>query len=221
MSTGCGADGNLAAMEALESQTLPARMTLISHAPTLATKRASFPLDEPLLEGESQKISATGWTVPRAQYVWCGPEQRTRQTAEALGLKPSVVMELSDVDYGSWGGKPIEDVQESDLEGLTSWLTDIDATPHGGESLAHLIARVQRWMDGQTNAGHIIAVTHPAVIRAAIICTLLAPAESFWKVEVPPLSITDLRFNGRFWTMRSAGNPIRWSYENSPHNVTD
>jgi len=192
-------------MTAPEPKILPARLTLISHAPTLATKRASFSLDEPLIEGESEKISAVGWTAPRAQHVWCGPEKRTRQTAEALGLKPSVVIELADIDYGSWRGKQIEDVQTIDPEGLADWLTDPSAAPHGGESLVQLIARVESWMASQTSTGHVVAVTHPAIIRAVILCALQAPASSFWRVEIAPLSVTDFRYNGRFWTVRSAG----------------
>jgi broad specificity phosphatase PhoE len=205
VSTQRAADGNLAAVKVLESQILPTRMTLISHAPTLAIKRASFSLDEPLIEGESEKISAIGWIAPRAQHVWCGPEKRAQQTAEALGLKPCVVIELADIDYGSWSGKQIDDVQASDPEGLEEWLTNPNAAPHGGESLVQLIARVDSWMASQTSAGHIVAVTHSAVIRAAILCALQAPPSSFWRVETGPLSVTDLRFNGRFWTVRSAG----------------
>jgi broad specificity phosphatase PhoE len=208
MSTRAAADGNLAAMKALESKTLPARMTLISHAPTLATKRASFPLDEPLLKRGDEKISAIDWTAPRAQHVWCGPEKRTRQTAEALGLKPSVVKELADIDFGSWGGQQIDDVHANDPEGLSEWLTNPNAVPHGGESLVRLIARVDGWMASLTNAGHIVAVTHPPLIRAAILCALQAPPSSFWRVEIAPLSVTDLRFTGRFWTVRSAGYPL-------------
>lgn len=199
------ADGNLAAMEVPEPQTLPARLTLISHAPTIATKRASFSLDEPLIEGEREKISAMGWTGPRAQHVWCGPEKRTQQTAEALGLRASLAIELSDIDYGSWRGKQIDDVQTDDPEGLSDWLTNPSSAPHGGESLVQLIARTGSWMASQTSAGHVVAVTHPAVVRAAILCALQAPASSFWRVEISPLSVTDLRYNGRFWTVRSSG----------------
>jgi broad specificity phosphatase PhoE len=184
---------------------------MISHAPTLALRRASFPLDEPLLHGESEKITAIGWTAPRTQYVCCGPEKRTQQTAEALGLEPAVVVELADVDYGTWNGKEIDDIHATDPEGLANWLTDVNAAPHDGEPLAHLIARVQRWMEGRTRIGHTVAVTHPAVVRAAVLCAIQAPTESFWRVEVGPLSITDLRFNGKLWTVRSVGCSLRGS----------
>ena len=194
----------------LESKTLPNRITLISHAPTLALKRASFPLDEPLIEGEIERIAGLGWTVPRAQHVCCGPEKRTQQTAEALGLEPYVAVELADVGYGTWSGKEIGDIHAIDPEGLANWLTDVNAAPHGGETFANLIVRVQQWMEGRTGAGHTVAVTHPAVIRAAILCAICAPHESFWRIEIGPLTITDLRFNGRLWTGPVDGLRAGW-----------
>lgn len=201
-------DGNLSAVNPLESQVLPARITLISHAATLALRRATFPLDEPVLEGELEKVAAIGWSAPRAQHVWSGPERRTRQTAEALGLKPEGAIEMSDLNFGSWSGKKIEDIQTSDPLGLAAWLTNVETSPHGGESIIQLIARVESWMEKQTIAGHTVAVTHPAVIRAAILCSLQAPPASFWRLDIAPLSSTDLRFNGRLWTVRSTGSSL-------------
>src|SRR5580698_7098131 len=189
-------------MQTSEPQTLPVRITLISHAATLALKRASFPLDEALIEGEPEKIAALGWTSPRTQQVRTGPEQRTRQTATALRLEASVESGLADVNYGEWSGKQIDEIQASDPIGLAAWLTDVSAAPHGGESFVQLIVRVGQWMEAQTSAGHTLAVTHPAVIRAAILYSLQAPPESFWRLDIAPLSITDLRFNGRLWTVR-------------------
>jgi broad specificity phosphatase PhoE len=193
---------------AMESETLPIRITLISHAPTAALKQASFPLDEVLSEDQIQKILNLRWTAPRAQHIYCGPEKRTQQTAKALGLEPSAAVELADVDYGMWNGKDIEEVYATDPDGLTCWLTDVNASPHGGESFTRLIARVQRWMEGRI-AGHTVAVTHSVVVRAAVVCALQAAPESFSRVEIAPLTLTDLRFNGKHWTLRSMGCPLR------------
>ncbi len=201
-------DDTLAAEKSLETQCLPTRITLISHAATAALRRASFPLDEPLVEGEVERIEHLGWVVPRARNIWCGPEQRVQQTARALGLEASVSVDLGDVNYGTWKGKEIDDIHVGDPEALAAWLINVNAAPHGGESLAELIARVRQWMEGQTSAGHTIAVTHPAWIRAAILCVIQGPSESFWRIEISPLSITDLRFNGRSWTIRSMGCPL-------------
>jgi len=93
-------------------------------------------------------------------------------------------------------------------EGVFTWLTDPSAVPHGGESIVELIERIASWLDTQRNAGPTIAFTHPAVIRSAIIHTLSAPAQSFWRIDVAPLTLTDLRHNGRAWTIRSSAVPL-------------
>jgi broad specificity phosphatase PhoE len=187
---------------------LPARITFISHAATSAVRRAAFPLDEPIGSSELEKVLANGWNPPRARQVYAGPEQRTRQTAGALGLDPILSAQLTDVDYGSWRGKSLDEVQSCNPEGLELWLTDMEAAPHGGESIVALLARIERWMDGQQHAGHTLAVSHPAVIRAAIVLALHAPAQSFWRIDIAPLSITDLRWNGGSWNLRWSGCPL-------------
>jgi broad specificity phosphatase PhoE len=189
----------------LEPHSPPSRITLISHAATTAVLRAAFPLDEPLEGHTLAKIAAIGWSVPRAQHLWCGPEQRTRQTAEALGIAADSLLDLQDLDYGVWCGLELDAIQESDPDGLMRWLKEVDAAPHGGESILELIERTGSWIDGQRNAGHTLAVTHPAVIRAALLHTMNAPPQSFWRIDIAPLSLTDLRFNGLAWTLRTAG----------------
>jgi len=51
--------------------------------------------------------------------------------------------------------------------------------------------------------GRVVAVTHPAVVRAAILVALDAPAKSFWRVDIAPVSRTVLHFRGHAWTLRS------------------
>ena len=162
-------------------------------------------MDEPLEETELAKVAGFGWNAPRTQQVLSGPERRAQQTAEALGLSAAVAAELRDCDYGRWNGVELAEVQVREPEHVAAWLTDTAAAPHGGESIVNLIGRVGRWLDRQRDAGHTIAVTHPAVIRAAMVYALDAPLLSFWRIDVAPLTLTDLRFNGRVWTLRSSG----------------
>jgi broad specificity phosphatase PhoE len=187
-----------------ENQQLTARLTLISHAATSAQRRAAFPLDEPIEEREIAKIAALGWTAPRARRIVAAPELRTQQTAQALGLCSTVEADLRECDYGTWRGREIVDLQKDEQGDITAWLTDPAAAPHGGESLVNLVDRVARWLDEQSNGDHGIAVTHPAIIRCAVIHTLQAPIQAFWRVDIAPLSVTDIRVNGRVWTLRSS-----------------
>jgi broad specificity phosphatase PhoE len=52
--------------------------------------------------------------------------------------------------------------------------------------------------------GRILAVTHPAVVRAAILVVLDAPPKSFWRIDVAPVSRTVMHFRGHAWTLRSS-----------------
>ena len=60
-------------------------------------------------------------------------------------------------------------------------------------------------MDSLASArGRLVAVTHPAVIRAAILVALDAPPKSFWRIDIAPMSRTVMNFRGQAWTLRSA-----------------
>jgi broad specificity phosphatase PhoE len=178
------------------------KIVFVSHAPTTATRSSSFPDDEPL----EREDSVAPVDLGRWGHVLCGPELRCRQTAAGLGWEAVVEPALSDLDFGAWRGLPLHEVPDTEAG---SWLNDPAATPHGGESVQGLLTRVGEWLDGIRNTGErIVAVTHPAVVRAAVIHVLMAPAWSFWRIDVPPLSQTRLTSSGGSWTLRETGHPV-------------
>jgi broad specificity phosphatase PhoE len=185
------------------------RLTFISHAATEAQRRAAFPLDEPALEREIAKMTGLGWKVPASARVWSAPEQRTQQTSRILGLSVELADGLRDCDYGRWRGRKMDDVQTEDQPGILAWLGDPSAVPHGGESVESLVGRVGSWMDEQRAVKYTIAITHPAIIRAAVVHALQIPLHAFWRIDIAPLTVTDLRFNANVWTLRYSGCPLR------------
>lgn len=120
-------------------------------------------------------------------------------TAQVFGTEISVEPALADIAYGSWSGLEMTDLPDADA---MAWLSDAAFAPPGGESVAALFSRVQTWLDdvGST-PGRTLAVTSPAVIRAVVVSVLEAPARSFWRVDVPPLSRTSISRRGRTWTI--------------------
>jgi broad specificity phosphatase PhoE len=58
-------------------------------------------------------------------------------------------------------------------------------------------------------ASHGVAVTHAAVIRAVILVVLGADQEAFWRLDIGPLTATELRHDGRRWVLRSSGCALR------------
>ena len=176
------------------------RLTLVSHAMTDAMAAGRFPTDEPLSAlGNRQADASIDLGVNERAY--CGPEKRTRQTAELLGLQATVDDRLADLDCGRWHGDVVGGVQPDDL---AIWLTDPTRAPHGGETVVELIDRVAGWMDSLTaRRARLVAVTHPAVVRAAILVVLNAPPKSFWRIDIAPVSRTVMHFRGHAWTLRS------------------
>jgi broad specificity phosphatase PhoE len=187
---------------------MTARLSLIAHAATQAQRSAAFPLDEPVIEGEKTKAATQDAKLPRADRVWCAPEQRTRQTSLMLGFDAVTEERLRDCDYGRWRGRKMEEVQAEDPDGLMAWLSSPGSVPHGGESVEGLISRMGGWMDEQDGMKHTIAISHPAVIKAAIVYALHLEPKNFWRFDIAPLSLTDLRLNGRVWTVRCCGCPL-------------
>jgi broad specificity phosphatase PhoE len=178
------------------------RLTLVSHAMTDAMAAGRFPRDEPLSALGQRQVDATV-DLGVVDAAVCAPETRTRQTAELLGLRAETEPMLADLNCGSWRGSVLNGVGPVDL---TLWLTDPTQAPHGGESVAELVTRVGDWMDSLADRrGRLVAVTHPGVVRAAIIVALNAPPKSFWRIDVGPVSRTVLHLRGGAWTLRSTG----------------
>lgn len=183
------------------------RLTLVSHAMTDAMAAGRFPADEPLNATGLRQVEAVrdleALDIRCLAATAChlaGPEQRARQTARLLGLHVSAEPRLADLDYGRWHGQTIEDVESDDL---TVWLTDPARTPHGGESIIDLIDRVAGWLESLTdNTLTTVAVTHPAVIRAAILLALGIPLKSFWRIDIAPVSRIVMHYRGDCWTLR-------------------
>ena len=178
------------------------RLTLVSHGMTDAMAAGRFPTDEPLNDlGLRQVAGCTG--LGAFDEAVCGPEQRAVQTAALLGVQAVIESGIADLDHGRWRGSGLDRVRPAEM---TTWLTDPTASPHGGESILTLCRRVADWMDSVAlRRGRLLAVTHPAVIRAAIVNVLNAPPKSFWRIDIEPVSVTTMHYRGHTWTLRSPG----------------
>jgi len=177
------------------------RVLFICHAATADTRRAAFGGDGPLLEGAVRRVGDLAAHLPKARAVLRSDARCARETADALGLAEAAALDagVADWDFGRWRGSALAEIENADPEALLAWRADPAAAPHGGESLVALLARVRGWLDGLDGDGVRIAITHPSVIRAAVVCGLEVPEEAFWTIDIAPTSVTELRRRGTRW----------------------
>lgn len=182
---------------------MSSRITLVSHSPTSATNRGAFAADEPLDPRGVRWAEGARALLPCAVRTLSAPAPSCRQTALAMGLDAMVEPALADWDLGRWRGRTLGDVAAGEPDAVAAWLTDPAAAPHGGEPHLALLDRIGCWLDSMPNDGHTVAVTHAAVVRAAVLAVLQAPPASFWRIDITPLTATGIRGRPGRWTVRS------------------
>jgi len=144
------------------------RLLLVAHGPTAAASRLVLGHEGPLLSPGSIAL-----LEPRVRSWWSGPEEACRQTLAALGAAGAVLPALAGPDLGAWTGRSLGQVAAEDPSGMQAWLTDADARPHGGETLAELVHRLTDTLAAQTWAGGTNAVVvTPLVARALTVAAL-------------------------------------------------
>ncbi len=178
------------------------RLLLVRHAPTAATRSRAFPSDEPLDEPGRAAAATLAASLPEGCELWSSPALRCRQTAETAGLRPRIDPVLAECDFGSWSGRSLREVHGNDPRGVREWMLDPDAAPHHGESLTEFARRVSAWLTRQLQVeGTAAAVTHGGVIKAAVVHALAEPLLECWRIEVAPLSITELHGSDGAWSV--------------------
>ncbi|HVZ04001.1 histidine phosphatase family protein [Hyphomicrobium sp.] len=183
---------------------MSSRLTLISHASTAAVRASAFPLDEGIEEPGRSAAAALAGRFSSLGLVWSSPAKRALETSAALNLDVKIDSLLRDMDLGRWAGRTFNDVEATEPNEMLQWISDPASTPHGGESVEMLLARVRSWLEAPERLrGRNAAVTHPAVIRAAIVVAIEGNPASFWRIDIAPLSIVELSSNGRRWTLKT------------------
>ena len=181
---------------------------LIRHATTDAVRRRAFPLDEQLDEAGEASARALAGRLGHGEAL-CSPARRARATAEACGLEARPVLALDECDFGAWRGRTLAEVHAADAAAAEAWMTDPDASPHGGESLAVFADRVGAWLDEQASLdGRAIAVTHGGVVKAAVVRALGAPLDAFWRIDVAPLRVTELHDHDGHWSLTCVNTDV-------------
>ncbi|MFE0646640.1 histidine phosphatase family protein [Streptomyces sp. NPDC058877] len=184
------------------------RLTLISPATGEALREVRFDDDGPLDPTSIARAEALASAVGPSPRAYASPSRRCRRTAEALGLQAVPLGELAGCAMGRWRGRGLAEVAEADAAGVSAWLSDPTAAPHGGESLRDLRVRVGSWLDDlRDGSGRVVAVVEPDVIRAATVHALAVPDATAWRLDVRPLAAVHLSGRAGRWNLRT-GEPL-------------
>lgn len=137
--------------------------------------------DLPLARGHLTEFAKTVSNLPQATRIISSPLQRCRFLADhvgaCLGLGVEVNDDLREMDFGRWEMTPWDDVPRAELD---AWAADfMRASPHGGESVSRLQARVAAAIEDIEPT--TLVVTHSGVIRAA---AALRDHADGWNIDV-------------------------------------
>jgi broad specificity phosphatase PhoE len=203
---------------------LTTRVLLVSPAISSALREARFG------GGSEDDLDAAGLRqaeagreavrdLPLAARMYVSPSRRCRRTAEVLGLDAEAVSGLAPWTMGRWQGRTLAEVAAEEPAPVRTWLSDPASAPHGGETLLALHDRVGHWLDTLDGAGdeqandagrrgQVVCVAEPDIVRATTVHALGADPRVFWRIDVRPLSVTELTARDGRWNLLG-GRPLR------------
>jgi broad specificity phosphatase PhoE len=184
------------------------RVQLVTPATSPSLREARFHDGDAVDDVGWERARAAAGALPAARQVVLSPGRRCAQTAAALGLDGPRAPELAGLDVGRWHGRTLAEVSAAEPEAVARWLADPAAAPHGGESVQDLCARVAGRLDGLADTdGRTTAVVEPEIVRAAVVHATGMPVAAFWRLDVPPLTLTELSGRAGRWNLR-LGRPV-------------
>ncbi|MFJ6074042.1 histidine phosphatase family protein [Streptomyces sp. NPDC093065] len=183
---------------------MTSKVILISPATSQSLRQARFDDGGPLDEAGTARARAAAGSLPRAGRVVLSPGSvRCHETAVALLLLGEEEPGLAPLNVGRWRGLTLDEVAATEPEGMARWLSDPTWAPHHGESVEDMCARVGQWLEtAQGSEKRTLAVVEPEIVRAAVVCALGLPTTAFWRLDVPPLSATELSGRSGRWNLR-------------------
>ena len=184
---------------------------LVRHGQTAWNKeevfrgRTDIPLDETgLKEAESAGEYFKTFDI---EAVYSSPLSRAWQTAQKISRFHSLDVQalegLLDMSFGSWEGRSLKEVKETDGERYRQWREE----PHllrlpGGETLAEVRARAMSALEEVVRKHPektVVLVSH-RVINKVLICGVLGLDSShFWQIQQDTTAINLIQHrNGKY-----------------------
>lgn len=177
------------------------QIDLLRHGETDGGARYRSHTDDPL--------TATGWgqmwaaveRAPAWERIVTSPLKRCAAFAQALAQRLSIPVAIDErwreMDFGAWEGRTAADLMTTDAEALGRfWRDPWHNAPPGGESLAHVQARVfAAWDDIVRQRRPTLVIGHGGPIRLILGRCRGHPADELLAIDVPHAALYRLHGN--------------------------
>ncbi|MEM9668163.1 MAG: alpha-ribazole phosphatase [Pseudomonadota bacterium] len=147
-------------------------LILLRHTtPLIETGVCYGQLDLDIAESFTEEADETAKMLPPFEQIFSSPLKRCRYLAEYIGERTGHSVRydcrLSEMDFGSWEGRPWSDIPRLEID---LWAKDfLHARAHGGESVNMLRQRTLEVVGELKDIKQqTLVVTHAGVIRAVL-----------------------------------------------------
>ncbi len=179
-----------------------ARILLVRHAPTAETgTRLTGRLPGVSLGEAGRKAAhATARSLAGLDLaaVYSSPIERTLETAFRVAgphnLSPILEPGITEIDFGTWTGKDLDDLRKTDEWGTVQMNPARFGFPDGesfAEAQLRAVESVER-IAKELGDGTAVAVSHSDVIKLVLAYYLGQPLDLFQRLRIAPASISEL-----------------------------
>lgn len=187
------------------------KLYLIRHGETKGaeTKRYKGHIDVPLSEnGVEQMKRVAGYLAQEAflNAIYCSDLSRAVKSAEIIaepcGLKPVIMPELRERNFGIWEGMSFDEIREKWPDAFNAWAGNpLKFSPMNGESTIEVRERAMQVFNeiiGKHNEHNIAIVSHGGINRV-LLCNLLGiPLENIFRVEQDFAALNLIEFHNSY-----------------------
>lgn len=192
------------------------RLILIRHGETVDNLRgvaqgwrdsALSPLGVAQVEAVAARLEAIG-----AGSLWCSSLARAKTTAEAigrrLGLEPTVLDDLKEMNCGDWEGVSFLDVRSSQPEVYRRWAADPEEPCPGGESFADVRRRMEKAIETIRHSENgsrstVAVVSHGTAIRVLATALLDLPLTSARRLAQDNAAVNIFDWRSDRWVLKT------------------
>lgn len=167
--------------------------------------RLETPLS-PLGQAQAQAL-AGALESKNVERIISSPLSRCMQTAVPLSLKIGVPIEeeplLLEIGHGTWEGRYRDEIAANEPDLYRTWKEHPEVVKfEGGESLADVLARWQKFVEQFDPRVDTLLLTHDIVVRIALLERARRPMEELRHVHALNAAYARFEVTDGLWTLR-------------------